>query len=558
MDSVHHFGSKFLIDSLHAHGFCSSYATVLQYERNAAVAQGTDLPGHISDQFIQYVADNVDHNTRILDGKGTFHGRGIIATITPGGRISKLVPKKDVSPEELAAAGETNICHYRNQAGHTTPLFYKELKDLRIEDASANLDLIWKMTQPMGQHPWPGWLGFMQVVCEGHYPGQSTISFLPMIDLEPTDMTCVYFTLSFICDHAKRYSVTSIVTFDQPLWWKAMIIVTNEPETSDLKSVVLRLGGLHIEMSFLGCIGHVMAGSGLKEVLELVYAANAVGHMLSGKALARAVRGHFLVDSALNALLVNVTFDSPLPATIGLDTETGVNLADKEGELNASHVQAADQDLKKVEELYKELVKDTRKAKQVGSTEVLQKITEKLESKRFSMHNQRTATLWIQYMNMVDTLRTFMKAERTGNWNLHLQTVREMLPYFAAAGHNKYVKSAYLYLQLMCDLHKTHPDVHKSFQNGLHVVRRSDLYWSGLSTDLVIEQVLMRGLKTSGGLTRGRGMTEAQRLAWVMSMPACAEVNSAMQNPTDIVNNTSEQHKEATKARQERGHKDAH
>lgn len=45
----HHFGSKFLIDSLHAHGFCSSYATVLQYERNAAVAQGTDLPGHISD-----------------------------------------------------------------------------------------------------------------------------------------------------------------------------------------------------------------------------------------------------------------------------------------------------------------------------------------------------------------------------------------------------------------------------------------------------------------------------------------------------------------------------
>ena len=53
------------------------------------------------------------------------------------------------------------------------------------------------------------------------------------------------------------------------------------------------------------------------------------------------------------------------------------------------------------------------------------------------MHNQRTATMWIQYMNMVDTLRTFIKAEPTGNWNLHLQTVSEMLLYFAAAGHNK-------------------------------------------------------------------------------------------------------------------------
>ena len=98
------------------------------------------------------------------------------------------------------------------------------------------------------------------------------------------------------------------------------------------------------------------------------------------------MRGHILVDSVLNALLVNITFGSPLPATIGLDTETGVNLGDKEGELNASDVQAADQDLKKVEELYKELVKDTTKAKQVGSTEVLLKVAEKLESK--SLHAQ--------------------------------------------------------------------------------------------------------------------------------------------------------------------------
>ena len=37
----HHFSSKFLIDSLNAHGFCSSYSTVQKYQRRAAVAQGT-------------------------------------------------------------------------------------------------------------------------------------------------------------------------------------------------------------------------------------------------------------------------------------------------------------------------------------------------------------------------------------------------------------------------------------------------------------------------------------------------------------------------------------
>lgn len=75
------------------------------------------------------------------------------------------------------------------------------------------------------------------------------------------------------------------------------------------------------------------------------------------------------------------------------------------------------------------------------------------------IQNQRTAVLWIQYMHTVDILRTFIRAERTGNWKLHLQAVHDMLPYFAAAGHNPYAKSAYLYLQLMYDLQKEHPHV---------------------------------------------------------------------------------------------------
>ena len=59
-----------------------------------------------------------------------------------------------------------------------------------------------------------------------------------------------------------------------------------------------------------------MAGSGIEEVLELVYAKNAVPHILSGKAVARAIRGHFLVDAALNAMLVSDTFSLPLSATL--------------------------------------------------------------------------------------------------------------------------------------------------------------------------------------------------------------------------------------------------
>jgi len=126
-------------------------------------------------------------------------------------------------------------------------------------------------------------------------------------------MTCIYSTLLVLSDQARKQHVTPVMTFDQPLWWKAWTIKTNEPQDSHLKSVVLRIGGLHTEMSYLGCIGRLMENSGLSEALEVVYGSNAVTHMLSGKAVARARRGHFLVDAALNIILIADAFQVPLP-----------------------------------------------------------------------------------------------------------------------------------------------------------------------------------------------------------------------------------------------------
>ncbi len=37
---------------------------------------------------------------------------------------------------------------------------------------------------------------------------------------------------------------------------------------------------------------------------------------------------------------------------------------------------------------------------------------------------------------MVDILHKYIRAERTGHWNLNPQAIQEMLPYLAASGHN--------------------------------------------------------------------------------------------------------------------------
>ena len=79
-------------------------------------------------------------------------------------------------------------------------------------------------------------------------------------------------------------------------YWKALTISQIQPDGSDLKGMV-RLGEFHMPMSFLGSIGHLMAGSGLQGLLEVVFAGNAVRHMLTGKAISRAVRDHMLVHA---------------------------------------------------------------------------------------------------------------------------------------------------------------------------------------------------------------------------------------------------------------------
>ena len=84
---------------------------------------------------------------------------------------------------------------------------------------------------------------------------------------------------------------------------KAFYIVNTEPADSEVHNVIVRLGAFHAQMSFLGAIGQLRAESELKEILEMIYASNAVDHMLSGKAVLRAVRGHLIIDAALNALL---------------------------------------------------------------------------------------------------------------------------------------------------------------------------------------------------------------------------------------------------------------
>ena len=77
-----------------------------------------------------------------------------------------------------------------------------------------------------------------------------------------------------------------------------------------------------MQMSFLGSMGHLMAYSGLQELLEVVYAGNTVTHMMTGKAASRAIRGHLLVDAALSTTLLAGVYNVPVRTKDAVEAQT--------------------------------------------------------------------------------------------------------------------------------------------------------------------------------------------------------------------------------------------
>ena len=252
--------------------------------------------------------------------------------------------------------------------------------------------------------------------------------------------------------------------------------------------------------------------------------------MLTGKVILRAVCGHLLVVAALHAVIMSEIYNSLILMDNDKESNCPSDLFCLEDNL----------DLLEICDLLDGTIAGEVSAEDLDGNAAIRDMVEKRKTYKNNLSSSRTGNLWFLYIEVVEILCKFITAERTGNFSLHLQAVKDMLPFFAASRHSLYAQSAYIYLQTMSNLHEIHPYVYAKFQEGYHDVRRSDRLWAGLSTDLAIEQVLMRSLETTGGLTWERGMTELQRTVWLLSTPGCAEVNRAMQEVANVTWRTAQ------------------
>ena len=162
--------------------------------------------------------------------------------------------------------------------------------------------------------------------------------------------------------------------------------------------------------------------------------------MLSGKAYARALRGHMLSAAAIWTLLFEEFWNDMSP-----DEQTQLN------------------------DIFESPNPLLRQNDDV-SLKVLQLLMQK---KGELTSKSRTCTLRLNYLMYVEIVQQYIEAERKNDWSSHV-LIKQMINLFAATGHNNYAKTCRLYIQSISNLERDHPDIFEQFIAGNHTMRHSE------------------------------------------------------------------------------------
>ena len=311
----HMFGSEWAVNQLHSLGYSVSYDEVTRFRQSVIQNQTIDsLPSPPYPVLTQFGADNVDSNVKTLDGYGTLHGMGHFAWHrkaheTDLARSSRRVKRKAiVTVDRLIGNKEIPIMKYITatipvlSTETFVPLHELMLHASNIPARELYANVLWKLSfallnrGPEMQMEWINWSGFMQKVHKADVADVDETTLLPIIDLNSGNEDCILPTLTYVSNQTSRLQIpTTTVTFDQPLYIKACEIAA----TKRISNVVIRLGGFHLVISATGSLYATMRGSGIEDALGQIYATNSIPHLLSGKAISRALRGTRLLSAAL-------------------------------------------------------------------------------------------------------------------------------------------------------------------------------------------------------------------------------------------------------------------
>ena len=561
-------GSKELIRVLNRFGHCVSYDEVAKYETQCIEHLLLDtsenevmIPSNISaGTFVQAAADNLDFSEETLDGKNTTHITTLVLyQRAVGGTFGSNIPmKKSTKRKPLSELPVSkNILTFSKQCRKLnvpSTLFQSEsvkdsLDESNQKKMSVNLDMAWVFSrvcpskpfsvtlQPLEKQRVPGWSAFNAIV-SANESAVTNVGYCPCIPSTPTEYSTVYTVMKTVQKMMKRLNQKhSVITFDEAIYCKAKEVQWRCKD--EFSNTVLRLGGFHTALTFMAVIGKRYEESGLEDLLieSDLYGSQTVSRILKGKTYNKGVRAFKLVMEALCRIRL-----SALSAEI---TDKSV----------------FDNYLDLISQLQKAIVSED----QASCTRILTAIGQESDTILYHLNEFRrrsrtvsdTFAFWDDFISMVEILLRFVRAERDGLWELHLEAVSEMLPYFFAYDRINYARWATIYYSDMKSLADKAPEVFEEFVAGNHPVKRATGSFNQVWTDLALEQSINRDSKTHGGLI-GNTRSDSAMNRWLLTSHFRADIVATTKKMCCMseVTDSCKMHKEAGPSRVSRDETD--
>ena len=508
---------------------------MLRLETGLASCQSEEIlpKGTILGQFCVIVKDNIDFNEETQPGSGTTrHTNGIIIQPTlPADTPIQVTPKKTIEISKRkrtfdSARAPLSSYMPRPEKGPSKQYAFTEASVKTILDSltetTSNVKLFERIESKLyfeyqllkhstieDRHI-PSWSGF-NVHLSNTILFRSQIGYLPVIPASPTNMDTIQTIGDRCLEIMEKLKLSNVVVvFDQAVYCKFQEIRLGNPTWEN--KIIPRLGEFHTCMSFLSIIGKRFGSAGL---IDILVAQGSVNGVVGGKMYNRAVRCHKVLSEAMFMQLLDCFFDS-------IETEELLSAFQRVVQSLQSYYE--DDEYSTIPKFY-----------DITKTQSFVQVEEAFNGyiQHFCKTNQ-TFNLWISYLEMTGLLFNFIHATRTSDWNLHLDVLTEMLPYYSAYDRIHYTRWLPIYLIEMTNLSKTHPHCFENLRKkGYWTAQRTTGPYSALACDQTIEQTLNKQSKTKGGIV-GFTLSPSAVDRWTLSRPARASIVDATEKMAGI------------------------
>ena len=398
--------------------------------------------------------DNIDRLEETLSGEGTSHRvNGIAVQANQFGPHPQSVSAPIIikSKRRVSRLWMTNLYLY-NVGERCGPHSrgYVEVKLNQIMERAWKKNLLWILVRlhASEKQSVPSWTGFNILVRNDHKVVKDNVGYLPIINAPATNMFTVYEVLTKSLQIKDTLNLqTIVIVFDQALYAKAT--ETKWKHKEQFKDLVLRMGVFHTICTFLLVIGKRFQEAGLRDVIieSGVIAEGSVSGVLEGRTYNRAIRCHKLMFEALNRL-----------ALIGFNSWIDEHHKDKKP--------IVDEFFKGLKALYNKTCEQEFKAAVASPS--FEEISQLFRSyMHYLRHgNGKLSKFWMSYVDMVETLLGLLRGSREGDWELHLSSISEIVPWCFAYDNLNYARYLSAYLHEMSHLPEKHPDILEYLRTG--------------------------------------------------------------------------------------------